>query len=261
MPDRMKISKDSETRYKGIVSSDWNECLAPCGPFDPLLFLYPELEPSLTSIFRSYTSNRMSLREATRRIRDLVPLPVSAEQMDGYLAHSFSTYRGVPTLIEECTRRDLLFMINTTGMTGTFQRAFAAGLLPPVRALAANPLISYPAEKTDPHLLYEVSEITDKPIHTRAVMERFGMPGKKVFLIGDSGGDGPHFEWGKGVGATLIGSMVKPSLDAYCLQRGITLDLRFGDPGTEPDFRDLVAWIDQRLDLTPSGPPSFAPGR
>ena len=235
-------------RYSGIVSSDWNECLAPCGPFDPLLYLYPRLEPTLTSIFRSYTSNRISLGEATRRIRDLGPLTVTAVQMDDYLQHSFSTYKGVPTLIEECMRRDVLFMINTTGMTGYFQRIFLGGLLPRIHALAANPLVSYPAEETDPPLLYEIFEISDKPLHTRDLMERYDIPGERVILIGDSSGDGPHFAWGRSVGATLISSMAKPSLDAYCSREGITPDLRFGEPGSEPDFAELVEWIDPRLE-------------
>jgi hypothetical protein len=30
--------------YKGMLSSDWSQCLSPNGPFDPLIFLYPEME-------------------------------------------------------------------------------------------------------------------------------------------------------------------------------------------------------------------------
>ncbi len=33
--------------YKAMVSSDWNECLAPCGPFDFISFAYPRLEAEL----------------------------------------------------------------------------------------------------------------------------------------------------------------------------------------------------------------------
>lgn len=32
-------------RYRAMISSDWNECLAPCGPFDAIAFTYPDLEP------------------------------------------------------------------------------------------------------------------------------------------------------------------------------------------------------------------------
>jgi hypothetical protein len=35
---------DMKHKYKGMISSDWNECLAPCGPFDPIAFAYPELK-------------------------------------------------------------------------------------------------------------------------------------------------------------------------------------------------------------------------
>ena len=34
-------------KYKAIISSDWNECLAPTGPFDPIAFVYPEIKPRL----------------------------------------------------------------------------------------------------------------------------------------------------------------------------------------------------------------------
>jgi len=27
-------------KYKALVSSDWNECLAPCGPLDPISLVY-----------------------------------------------------------------------------------------------------------------------------------------------------------------------------------------------------------------------------
>ena len=43
------------SKYNGMVSSDWNECLAPCGPFDPISFAYPELEAGLSVIFGKYT--------------------------------------------------------------------------------------------------------------------------------------------------------------------------------------------------------------
>jgi hypothetical protein len=39
---------------KAIVASDWNECLAPCGPFDPIPFAYPRLA-SVPSVVDSAT--------------------------------------------------------------------------------------------------------------------------------------------------------------------------------------------------------------
>lgn len=237
--------------FRAIVSSDWNECLAPCGPFDPLFFLYPELESPLNEIFRMYTSNRISLGEAVGRIRDRVVFPVTEGQMDRYLDSRFSTYRGVARLIKECLRRDILFMINTTGMTGYFQRIFSKGLLPRVPVVAANPLISYPARDTDPDLLYDIFEIHDKARRTEDAMRVFAIPPEKVILIGDSGGDGPHFEWGRSIGAFLIGSMTKPSLDAYCTAKRIPINLHFGRRGGDPelegeketDFAALLAVI------------------
>jgi hypothetical protein len=59
-------------------------------------------------------------------------------------------------------------------------------------------------------------------------MQRFGIAPGRVILMGDSGGDGPHFEWGASVGAFLMGSMTKSSLDQYCSQRGIKISLHFG---------------------------------
>ncbi|MGA8831743.1 MAG: hypothetical protein ACLQT6_17200 [Desulfomonilaceae bacterium] len=47
-------------KYKAIVSSDWNECLAPSGPFDPISFTYPDLEPELSDLFAQYTGNQKS---------------------------------------------------------------------------------------------------------------------------------------------------------------------------------------------------------
>lgn len=59
-------------------------------------------------------------------------------------------------------------------------------------------------------------------------MRALDIPPDKVVLIGDSGGDGPHFEWGARVGAFLVGSMTKRSLDQYCSERGIEINLYFG---------------------------------
>lgn len=35
---------DMKRKYKVMISSDWSECLAPSGPFDPIAFVCPELE-------------------------------------------------------------------------------------------------------------------------------------------------------------------------------------------------------------------------
>jgi hypothetical protein len=73
--------------------------------------------------------------------------------------------------------------------------------------------------------------------------------------VGDSGGDGPHFEWGTKKGAFLIGSMTKPSLDNHCHKNKIVINLRFGldysleekkDPQKElqVNFMDLAPVIE-----------------
>ena len=88
--------------YRAIVSSDWSECLSPCGPFDCLAFTYPELEEEFTAVFRQYTGNHISLGQASTRIKELLPAPLSTNQMDDYLDASFAVYEGVPDLIRWC---------------------------------------------------------------------------------------------------------------------------------------------------------------
>ena len=224
-------------KYKGMISSDWNECLAPCGPFDPIAFAYPELETDLSNIFRSYTSNQISLSEATRRIERLLPEPLAEKQMEAYLDASFVTYRGVVDLIRWCVKHDILFMINTTGMQGYFQRAIANSLLPQGIVVAANPMISYSGQGME---MFEVREIEDKAKSTAAVLQKYGIPAKKLIIMGDSGGDGPHFVWGASVGAYLVGSMTKPSLEKYCTERGIEINTRFGMTYSEGEKKDLA---------------------
>jgi len=239
----------------GMISSDWNECLAPCRPFDPIAFAYPELEANLSSIFRSYTSNQISLSEATRRIDGLIPRPITERQMDAYLDESFMTYRRVIDLIRWCTKHHILFMINTTGMQGYFQRAMAKGLLPQGIVVAANPMISYRGPETK---MYEVREIEDKAKNTASVLQAHEIPAQKLIIMGDSGGDGPHFAWGASAGAHLVGSMPKPSLESFCSKKGIAINTRFGvtysegkkkDPAREMevDFIGLVPVIEQVL--------------
>ena len=229
---------EKSRRYKAIVSSDWNECLAPCGPFDCISFAYPQLAPGLETIFKQYTGNRISLGQATHQIRKLLPAPIPPELMDAYLDKYFTTYQGVPELIEWCLGNDILFMINTTGLLGYFQRIFAKGLLPIVPVLSAHPMIRYPGQVTDPPQVYELLEIEDKGGNTAAVMRTSEIPPAKIILMGDSGGDGPHFEWGAGVGAFLVGSMTKPSLQEYCQSKSILIDCRFGFTYAQGEKKD-----------------------
>jgi hypothetical protein len=214
--------------YIALVSSDWNECLAPCGPFDCISFAYPRLKSDLTDIFRQYTGNLISLGEAAGQIRELLPEPITPDQMDAYLDESFTTYTGVPELIEWCSSNNILFMINTTGMIGYFQRIFVKTLLPPVPVISAHPMISYPQNTSASCRVFELLETRDKSKNTGEVARSLAIPAGKIILLGDSGGDGPHFEWGAALGAFLIGSMTKPSLDAYCRKKDIEIDLRFG---------------------------------
>jgi hypothetical protein len=215
-------------RFKAIVSTDWNQCLAPCGPFDPIIYNYPDLTSDLTTIFKEYTGNKISLGAANTRIKKLLPKPISIQQMDAYLDDAFITYKGVPELIDWCAENRVLFMINTTGLMGYFQRIFAKNLLPKVPAISANTMVRYPSKETDPPHMYDLDEIQDKGRNTAQALKTYGISGKKTVLIGDSGGDGPHFEWGKKHAAYMIGSMAKQSLTEYCHKRKIEINLLFG---------------------------------
>jgi hypothetical protein len=225
--------------FKAIVSSDWSECLSPSGPFDFIGFNHPHLEPELTQVFRRYTGNQITLGEAGQWIRSLLPGPVTEAMMDAYLDRSFAAYPGVPELIEWCLSHGILFMINTTAMIGFFQRVFAKGLLPQVPVLSANPLVRYAASGTDPGDIRELYETWDKSKNTAAVVQQFGIPAGRIAAMGDSGGDGPHFEWAAQMGAFTIGSMTKHSLSSYCRDRGIPIRLRFGVAYGEGEERDL----------------------
>jgi hypothetical protein len=180
----------------------------------------------------------ISLGKATRQIQGLLPGSVTEEQMDAYLDKSFMAYKGVPELIEWCLSKGILFMINTTGMMGFFQRVFAKRLLPPVPVVSAHPMIQYPKRGSDPHL-YNLLEIQDKGKNTEAAVRSWRVPGQRIILIGDSGGDGPHFEWGAKCGVFLIGSMTKPSLESYCQEKGIAIDARFGLSYAQGETSDL----------------------
>jgi hypothetical protein len=248
-----------ETRpFTAIVSSDWSECLSPSGPFDFIAFTYPQLAPELQQVFRSYTGNRISLGEACHRIKGLLPGPIAPEQMDTYLDRSYAVYRGVPELIEWCSGKGILFMLNTTGMIGYFQRVFAKGLLPQIPVLSANPMFRYAPSGSDPPRVFDLLETRDKARNTAAVAAQMGIPAERVIVMGDSGGDGPHFEWAHQAGACIISSMTKPSLAAYCDQKGIIINRRFGlvygkDEARSVvkemavDFRGLIARIEEVL--------------
>jgi hypothetical protein len=239
-------------KYRAILSSDWNECLAPCGPFDFIAFTYPDLSDRLETIFRRYTTNAISLGEAAGLMRRLLPRPISADEMDAYLDAAFATYPGLPEWIEWCLAGDILFMINTTGMVGYFQRIFAKGLLPTVPALSANPMLRFGGLPSDPGMILDLLEIQDKPKNTEAALRAFGITSGKIIVMGDSGGDGPHFEWGTKVGALLVGSRTKSSLAAFCEERDIPIDVRFGGEGGKggPDglsFMELAPVIEDYL--------------
>lgn len=130
-------------------------------------------------------------------------------------------------------------MINTTAMTGYFQRIFAKNLLPRVPALSAHPMIRYPKQHSDPNFIFDLFEIKDKGQNTETATRVFNIPFNKIILMGDSGGDGPHFEWGQKVNAHLIGSMTKPSLEKYCLKKNVNINVRFGISGTAGEAKDL----------------------
>ena len=217
-----------QNRYRAIVSSDWNECLAPCGPFDFIAFTFPELKPVLKEIFEGYTGNRITLTDAAQQVKTLLPEPVSAAQMDAYLDEAFHTYTGVSDLMEWCYSRKILFMINTTGAIGFFQRALFKNLIPSLAVISAFPEPHYPKKASDPEQIYPLFETTDKAKHTQAVAHRMGVPLNRIVIMGDSGGDGPHFKWGAENGAFLIASMAKPSLQQYCQKEGIQPDCFFG---------------------------------
>ncbi len=250
----------SKSSYKVVVSSDWSECLSPNGPFDALAFNFPALTDELNHIFKQYTGNLVSLTQATGAIKERLPEPLTPERMDAYLDASFQTYTGVADLIEWCLRHDILFMINTTGPQGYFQRVFAKKLLPPVPIVAANPLVRFPVANMDTSYANEVLEIEDKPKSTEAILRAHKLPAGKAVIMGDSGGDGPHFQWGAKNGAFLIGIMAKHSLVNFCQARDIPINRLFGisyEPN-EPrkleiemtfDFRELIDILQDALRL------------
>ncbi len=231
---------ETNKAFRAMISSDWNECLAPSGPFDPIGFTYPELTNKLESIFRLYTGNKISLGEAADEIARLLPRPLTKGQMDSYLDACFTAYKGVPELIRWASKNQILFMINTTASIGLFQRVFAKKLLPPVPALSGHDMTVFDPMPNDPEIILPLHETVDKEKNTWKVALRFGIRPEKIIIIGDSGGDGPHFEWGASKGCRLVASMAKTSLQDYCNARGITIDAYFGiryKKGQKRDFQ------------------------
>ena len=224
--------------YRAIISADWNECLAPCGPFDYIAFTYPELKPALGDIFNRYTGNRITFKDAMQQVQVILPQPVNISQMDAYLDKAFQMYTGVAQLISWCHAQKILFMLNTTGAVGYFQRAFFKKLLPPLPVISAYPDPNFPQAASDPEQKYPLFETTDKSKHTEMVAQKIGVPFNRIIIMGDSGGDGPHFTWGARNGAFLIASMAKPSLQAYCRKEGIQPDCFFGNTYGEGDTVD-----------------------
>ena len=245
--------------YCGLISSDWSECLSPSGPFDFMSFVYPELTSALAAIFRQYTGNEIALSEAMRRCSKLLPAPITENQMDAYLDEHFAHYTGVPELIEACLSRNILFMINTTGSMGYFQRVFYKKLLPQVSALSAHSGLTFSTSKSDPKALFDLQEITDKPINTALAARHFQISPQNIMVMGDSGGDGPHFKWAADQNVIRVASMAKPSLKSFCVKQQIGIDHYFGisyqdgEPRRHADemlvdFRELVPYIFDRLD-------------
>ena len=245
-------------KYRGLISSDWSECLSPNGPFDCMSFVYPELTSELAAIFRQYTGNEISLSVAMQHCHGLLPEPLNTDQMDAYLDQHFAHYTGVSELIEACLSNNILFMINTTGSMGYFQRVFCKKLLPRVSALSAHPGLVFPAGKSDPKALFNLHEIADKPVNTALAAKQFQIPPQNILVMGDSGGDGPHFKWAAGQNAIRVASMAKPSLKKFCTGQGIEIHQYFGisyekgEPRREADemrvdFRDLVPYIVDRM--------------
>jgi hypothetical protein len=246
--------------FRWMVSTDWSECISPNGPFDPISFTYPSLTPELSRIFKQYTGNVITLGQASLEIKDLLPEPFTSDQMDAYLEAAFATYTGVPKLIEWCLNHDILFVINTTNSQGYFQRVFAKGLLPEIPLVAANPIIQFPSAADGNRYDHEINEIDDKARATEAIARSLNIPPKNIIVMGDSGGDAAHFQWGSAHGAFIIGSMTKVSLSEYCASHGITINHRFGlayAPGQERDkaremevrFTDLIDVIQTAFEL------------
>lgn len=238
----------SKQEFQYLVSSDWSECLSPNGPFDPLIHVWPELESDLTRTFSSYTSNEISLSRAIEEIQALLPRELTSRDMDAFLRERFAAYNGLSRLINWCLSRGAAFMINSTGPMGYFQRAMANGFLPRIPLLSAHPFLQYPSAETDPEHIFPLREIEDKGVNTQAALDALDIPPQNAAVVGDSGGDGPHFAWAAERGALRIGVNTKSSLESYCAERGITIHSRVGVAYRAGESRDKEA--ESQTDLT-----------
>ncbi len=225
--------------FVGMVSSDWSECLSPNGPFDPIGYNYPDLDNDLREIFNNYTSNCITLNQAIIRIKELIPNGLSQFQMDEYLDNNFQIYNGVYDFITWLSEKNILFMINSTGSQGYFQRAIIKGMIPVIPYISANSFIFYDSENLSTKFTCEVSEIEDKAGCSERVALKNHISYEKIIVIGDSGGDGPHFKWGASKGVSLVGSMTKSSLSKYCEAKAIKIDKHIGPLYKQGDKRNL----------------------
>jgi hypothetical protein len=233
-------------RFHYLVASDWSECLSPNGPFDPLIHAWPDLKSDLGQIFARYTANEISLSLAVEELQARLPGELPSRGMDAFLEERFAAYANLSELIHWCLDRGIAFMINSTGSMGYFQRALALGLLPRIPLLSAHPFLRYAPEDSDPENIFELHETEDKPKNTRTAQELLDVPAHRTAVVGDSGGDGPHFAWAMKTGALRIGINTKASLETYCAERGIEINARVGpsyQPG-EPRDRDAEARTD-----------------
>lgn len=236
----------SHTHFQYLVASDWSECLSPNGPFDPLIYTWPHLEADLTRIFSAYTSNEISLSRAVGEIKSLLPAELGEEEMDAFLREKFTAYTGLSQVITWCLERGIAFMINSTGSMGYFQRAMARGFLPRIPLLSAHPFLRYAPTDTDPERIFELLEIEDKGTNTHTALHALGIPPHRTAVVGDSGGDGPHFSWAAENGALRVGINTKASLESYCATRGIEINAHLGlsyQPG-QPRDREAEAHTD-----------------
>jgi hypothetical protein len=70
-------------------------------------------------------------------------------------------------------------------------------------------------------------------------MRSFNIPDDSLIIMGDSGGDGPHFKWGASNNSFLVANMIKASLQHYCDKNNISIDLRFGLSYKNGETKDL----------------------